>query len=276
MSCVMLLHIKILSFLSIFFLFSCMKTRIDGVLIRDFDSKREYFKEGRYHAYGRENRKKSIPAAKYYLKEALKIDPADHVTVDLLGSLYRNSGKPDIEEKLYLHSLKKGPSNVRLRYSLGRFYLSQKKYKKATNTFKKCISQKNKTPFFPCYSMLATAYTRNNQIDRALKTYKAQIKYYKTDTKILPGKRLSTNPGLGTIHVKMAELYLSKMDFDSALKNSSKAQALIPRNWPAYKEASKIISKIEHEINKKEKQTVKSSRYSRKRKTIIRRRKNRR
>jgi len=267
-------HVRTTLIILYAFLSSCVNREIDGIPIKKFNDKREYFKEGRYHALGQENRKKSIPAAKYYLKEALKLAPADHVTISLLGSIYRSSDQPDIEEKLYYHSLKKKPGDVRLMYILGKFYLSQKKYKLAKKVFKRCTSSK-KTPFLPCYTMLATTYTKCRQFDRAIKTYESQIKYYKTS---FSGKRSDhrkeKNPGLGTIHVRMAELYLNKKDYDRALKNSSKARHLIPRNWPAYRKASELLSRIEVEINNHNNKKIKKSVRTRiRRKKIFRRKK---
>ena len=112
---------------------SCGRETIDGIVIKNFDNKKEYYQEGRYHAFGLEKRKKNFNVAGYYLKKALRFDPNDFATIDLLASLYRENRNPDVEEKLYLYCLKKTPDNLKLLYALGKFYLLQNKFRFGKN-----------------------------------------------------------------------------------------------------------------------------------------------
>lgn len=224
--------------------FIACNQNIDGIAVKKFSSKREYFKEGRYHAFGQENRKKSYLLAEHYLKEALKFSPNDRGTINLLANVYRMNNQIHLAENLYKTSLQKNPESLRTRYTLGHLYLSTNNYNAAKEILLSCIEM-GKAPFFPCYMMLASTYMQTQETDKAIDIYKKQIELYKARGT----SKEKVNPAAGTVHLKLAEIFMSQKKFKEAYHHSTEAKIYIPDKWPSKTKVNNLLAQLKKELN---------------------------
>lgn len=174
-----------------------------------------------------------------FYKLAVRADDSNIEVWQFVASAYRERGKFDGAAEFFQGMVEKFSSDTFARYSLAEAYLEAREFDKAIEVYQAIIEIE---PELRAWLSLAAVYERRGDYDGAIRVYKSASEMDST------APNWSRDEVQSVLLMSVGEAYISKRDFDEALKVCQTLLAKEPNNTRARDGMGKVYeSKSRHQ-----------------------------